>query len=226
MPKTMKIIFTMDDGLKSHLKFYDATGARATYFILPNYTEQAVPDGLFWERLCDWHEVKKLADKGEIGFHGHSAVSYNKWTDEKINQKMREGMELFKNRVGCVPQSFAYTDMNPGRPDLIRQYCPNIRDYFWRDGKVTDYLKPEGEYTFRMEEKQLPDNFIPYREKIFVIRPSRNIYYFMKRLKYLETQYEYVVIILHKLDDDLLKVCSLASSFWECITFGEIFQCE
>ena len=220
----MKISFTLDDGLKSHLRFYQETGIRGTYFVVPHYTEGVVPDGLFWETLCDWSEVKKLAHYGEIGFHGHSAESYNKWTDEKIIHKMQEGMDMFGNRVGCRPISFAYTDMKPARSDLISEYCPLIRDYFWRDGKVVDYHKPEGEYIFRMPDDEVPEKFIPYRDKIFIMRPSRDMYYFMKRIKFLETQYEYVVIILHKLDDELIKLCKGISIFWECITFKEIFE--
>ena len=220
----MKIIFTFDDGLKSHLSFYDKTGIKGTYFILPYYTEQTAPGGLFEKRLLKWSEVKLLSKNGEIGFHGHSAKSYNKWPAEKTHQRMAQGMNMFKKHIGYKPVSFAYTNMIPGRIDLIKQYCPYIRDYFWRDGKVENYLYPEGEYNFRLPESEVPIELLTFRKKIWVMRPALNSYYFKKRLHYLSLNFEFCILILHKLNDYLITISKQIAKEYKVITFKEIFK--
>jgi len=221
----MNIIFSFDDGRKSQLRFYKETGLQGTYFILPTYTDvKTTHPSLHKENICAWDEVKQLAEHGELGFHGHSVKSYNKWGDERINKHMEKGIGLIQDNTGYFPVSFAYTEMKPGRIDLISQYCPYIRDYFWRDGGNPTYKYDDNGYQFRVNENDVPVEFLGYREKIYVRHPTRGIEYMLKKAGSLSEYFEYYVLIIHELDDALIAVAKELAKHYKVITFREIFK--
>lgn len=220
----MKLIFTLDDGLKSHLRFYDEMRYPATYFIIPHYTNQAYPEGKFWERICIWEEVKLLSEFGEIGFHGHSAKSYNQWPEERVKQRMEEGMKMFQENIGKKPVSFAYTDMNPGRIDIISKYCPYIRDYFWRDVKNCKWGDDILDQKFRVDESQVPKEFIKYRSEIFVMHLFENFEAMKQRVESISMNFKYLVLIAHNISNMGYETWKEIAKGYEVILFREIFE--
>ena len=219
----MKLIFTFDDALKSQLDFHKETGLPATYFTIPQYVEENTTGSRRRERMCVWSEVAELAKHGEIGFHGHSADSYNNWTDEKTNQTMQEGADLFEKNIGYKPASFAYTNMNPGRIDLISKFCPYIRDYYLRE------LKPGwalhfSEQAFRVEKSFIPADFLMYRPEIFVIHAFEKYDVMKERTEIIAKEFKYLVLIAHAMSKKGMETWGALAKDYEVITFKEIFE--
>ena len=76
-----------------------------------------------------------------------------------------------------------------------------------------------------MELKDIPKEMQEYHKKIFCLHLQKEPITQLKRLKKVKEEgYEYCVIILHKLDDELIFVSKIISNAYECITFGEIFK--
>ena len=214
----MKLVFTLDDGLKSQLKFFDKTRIRGTYFVVPSYTDlKHSHPSTCKNDICMWNEVRFLRDHGEIGYHGYSAKTYDAWEDKKIIQNLEQGMNLFQEHIGQKPVSFAYTEMKPGRIDMVSRYIPYIRDLFWRD-------YANGEFIFRVTDNLVPEQFVPYRSKIFVMHPYRDVIVMLKKLKEMEKEYEHCILIYHELDDALMKTAKIIGIVYETVTFREIFE--
>ena len=214
----------MDDGLLTQRRFWNEVQRPATYFILPEATEAK---SRFGEQLtsgtCKWNEVRGLAQNGEIGYHGFS-TTYNKLGAERTLERTNFGLSLINVNTDIKPVSFAYTNMFSAQLGVISKMFPYIRDYFWRDLKKDEKDKKE-QYVFRVDEKDVPEKMREYRKKIFCVHLGREPINQLKRLTKIRNDgYEYCVIILHELDDELIYVSKIITNAYDCITFREIFE--
>lgn len=216
-----QLSFTFDDGLISQRRFWNEVQKPATYFILPEATEAKSRFGKqFVSGTCKWNEVRGLAQNGEIGYHGFS-TTYNKFGAEKTIERTNFGLDLISVNTGIKPVSFAYTNMIPAQLGVISKMFPYIRDYFWKDLKKGE----KEQYAFRVDEKDVPEKMREYRKKIFCVHLGRDPLNQLKRLTKIKNDgYEYCVIILHELDDELIYVSKIISNAYDCITFREIFE--
>jgi len=214
----MKICFTLDDGLKTQVNFWNKTLVPSTYFILPDATEVISHYGRKELNILTWGDVRLLAKHNEIGFHGYSS-KYEGWGEDKVKRVILSQMDIFEQEVGYKPVSFAYTDMKAFQLSLISSIFPYIRDYFWRD------KKGEKEYLLRIPET--PEKLKPYIDKIFCVHPSTDIVVFCRYLKSLRLKgTEYCIIILHEITDHIIQLARIIGNTYDTVTFREIFEKE
>lgn len=213
----MIVCFTLDDGLKSQMRFWNKTLIPSTYFILPEATELKTNYGNRGNLdILSWGEVRLLAKHNEIGFHGYS-TKYENWGVEKTKTAIEFHLSLFERETGRHPKSFAYTDMRAFQLPLVMEEFSYIRDYFWRD------KDEKGNYNLRMPNT--PEKMKPWLPKIFCIHPNADLVAYLKAIKRVaEAGYEYCVIILHGISNDTIYHARVIASFYDTCTFKQIFE--
>jgi len=212
----IRVCFTLDDGLKSQINFWNKTHVPATYFILPDATETVTNYGHKDLNILRWGYVRLLAKHNEIGFHGYS-TKYEGWGTDKVIRIIKNQIELFEHEVGYKPVSFAYTDMKSTCLPLIDPQFPYIRDYFWRD------KDKDGNYNLRIPET--PIRFKSYIPKIWCCHPVSDVVVLLKYIKKLKHKgYEYVVIILHEVTDEIIQLGKIIGNAYDTVTFRQIFE--
>lgn len=208
----MIVCFTLDDGLVNQIKFWNKTLIPSTYFVLPSSAEFKTYSKHTIEKLCSWPQVRLLKKHNEIGFHGFS-TDYNKWSEQRVRLGVELQLEIFKHETGEYPKSFAYTDMRPGRTDIISKYFPYIRDYYWADG-----------VNYRVAERDVPKEALTYRKKIYCMHPILEPVMMLRKLKEIAKEHEYCVIILHNIEEPHLLMAKIIAQVYETCTFREIFE--
>ena len=159
-----------------------------------------------------------MAKNNEIGFHEYYIS--DRMSNEVINTGLDFQKMIFKQEIGEVPTTFAFSDMKPVKLNVIQNHFTYIRDYFWRD-----YDKENGKYVFRIPDAQVPEEMKPYRDKIFCMHPMFDIVLMLKKLADLEEQgFEYCVQILHNIEDKHVLIARAISQVFHPITFREIFE--
>jgi hypothetical protein len=219
----MKVCFTLDDGLKSQIQFWNSVQVPATYFVLP---ETAEAKTRFYDELhspmCRWNDIRYLAKNNEMGYHGFSTF-YDEIGPEKTKKRIEHGLLLFEENVGVHPVSFAYTNMRAAQIEVISTIFPFNRDYYWRD-KVKD---DNGEVTqvFRMPREDVPEEYRKWENKIICIHPFKSVLGALGQVKEMEKAgYEYCVIILHAIEPIHIEISKALKTVWDCVTFREIFE--
>lgn len=214
----MNLVFTLDDGLKSQMQFWNRVVKPATYFILPLSSSFGWTDKETTGGFCGWSDIRSLAKNNDIGFHEYYITE--RMTDEVVDMGIGFQKMLFKQEIGQIPLTFAYSDMRPMKLGLINKHFPYVRDYFWRD-----YNKDTQSYDFRIPDKEVPESMKPYREKIFCLHPMFDIVLMLKKLSNLEEQgIEYCVFIFHHIEDKHVFIARAVSQVYPVITFREIFE--
>jgi hypothetical protein len=172
--------------------------------------------------VCKWNEIRYLAKNNEIGYHGFS-TAYDRWGAEGSAKRTEFGLELFRANVGVRPVSFAYTCMIPAQIPVIRKRFPYIRDYYWRDSVIGDNKSVTKK--FRVPRVEVPAESRAYENKILVVHPSRTVLGMVKQAKNAEKDgYEYLVIIMHEIDDILIEISKVVNVIYDTCTFREIFE--
>jgi len=213
----MKVCVTLDDGLKSHLTYWNKVGLPSTFFVLPELTELATHYRNRADNILTWGEVRLLTKSGlnEIGFHGYSS-RYEKWGPERTAEAIHLHKEMFKNEIGYYPVSFAYTNMQAYQLPVICKEFLYIRDFFWRDSKQDEYV---------LRIPKTPDDVKPFIDKVFCIHHAKSLEGTFRQIRRAQDMgYKYCVMVLHDITDYEIELTRLIRTIYDTCTFREIFE--
>jgi peptidoglycan/xylan/chitin deacetylase (PgdA/CDA1 family) len=100
------VVFTIDDNYKSFyqngLPLFKKYHIPFTLFVYTEATEHK------WGDFMTWNMVKECAKYGELGVHSYAHPHLPKLTDKEIKQDTLKAINLFKKRIGYVPNMYAY----------------------------------------------------------------------------------------------------------------------
>jgi peptidoglycan/xylan/chitin deacetylase (PgdA/CDA1 family) len=100
------VVFTIDDNYKSFYKnglpLFKKYHIPFTLFVYTKATEGK------WGDFMTWKMVKECAKYGELGVHSYAHPHLPKLSDKEIESDTLKAVNLFKKRIGYVPDMYAY----------------------------------------------------------------------------------------------------------------------
>jgi peptidoglycan/xylan/chitin deacetylase (PgdA/CDA1 family) len=100
------VVFTIDDNYKSFYKdglpLFKKYNIPFTLFVYTKATEGK------WGDFMTWDMVKKCEKYGELGIHSFTHPHLPKLSNKEIENDTIKAINLFKTRIGYVPNMYAY----------------------------------------------------------------------------------------------------------------------
>lgn len=100
------VVFTIDDNYKSFYKnglpLFKKYHIPFTLFVYTQATEEK------WGDFMTWDMVRECAKYGELGVHSYAHPHLPKLSNKEIEKDTLKAINLFKKRIGYVPNMYAY----------------------------------------------------------------------------------------------------------------------
>ncbi|GAX86708.1 hypothetical protein LNAT_P0003 [Lebetimonas natsushimae] len=100
------VVFTIDDNYKSFyingLPLFKKNNIPFTLFVYTQATEGK------WGDFMTWDMVRECAKYGELGVHSYAHPHLPKLSNQEIKEDTFKAINLFKKRIGYVPDMYAY----------------------------------------------------------------------------------------------------------------------
>lgn len=134
---TPTVLITFDDGFADNyheaapiLKRY---GIKALFFVTTGFIEQINLNHRFKSHSVlqpmSWNQLNRLlADGHSVGLHGHTNTCFSALTADQAKEEILTSLEIFQNRLGIRPNSFAYP---VGQLEHQRR---DLTDFFEKEG--------------------------------------------------------------------------------------------
>ncbi|MDR0580035.1 MAG: polysaccharide deacetylase family protein [Campylobacteraceae bacterium] len=116
------VAIAIDDGYKSFLnalEIFKEFEYPFSIFVYVQATEQNYPDFMTWKELKSLEEFN-----GSLEFHSYAHPHSTKLDKENLRKDFEKGLEIFKKRVGYMPNfySYPYGEFNENVKDIAKEF--------------------------------------------------------------------------------------------------------
>ncbi|WPJ96765.1 polysaccharide deacetylase family protein [Coraliomargarita algicola] len=161
--KDAAISLTFDDGLLDHATVVQPmlkeSGIRATFFIVPKYTDMALKQRAHPSKrqFASWEQIRSIAADGhEMGNHSSTHANLKNASEELLQHEVVDALSYIEAQTGQRPQTFCFSGNSRDQRALefVLQHHVNARTYQYGIGRNFEIDRFSAWLTGQIQKRQ------------------------------------------------------------------------